>query len=257
MGKRRSNGAWRDLAAVGGERSAVCSALAERLGNTGLFKNAYGSGWIDDASLGTLGGAADVGTRQKPTSVPDRKAVENVWKQDYTEYEDTNNSTENTYGLTKQEEGSLVAYKSSESYKINAKLRESLDLNDYQRSVIIGMDSALNKLPRYTGRVYRNIAFDDFGGEEAYHAFLDEHAEGQYVFYEAYTSTSSDKEGYPVAGKYRVHIEISGSGRNVAGYGNNMEREILYPRNSLFLITKVEMAEDGAPTIYMQEVVDD
>jgi len=35
--------------------SAVTSALAERLGNTGLFKNAYGSGWLDDASLSTLG----------------------------------------------------------------------------------------------------------------------------------------------------------------------------------------------------------
>jgi len=35
--------------------SAVTSALAEKLGNTGLFKNAYGSGWLDDASLSTLG----------------------------------------------------------------------------------------------------------------------------------------------------------------------------------------------------------
>ena len=35
--------------------SAVTSALAEKLGNTGLFKNAYGSGWIDDASISTLG----------------------------------------------------------------------------------------------------------------------------------------------------------------------------------------------------------
>ena len=35
--------------------STAAGVLTEKLGNRGLFKSACGSGWLDDASLSTLG----------------------------------------------------------------------------------------------------------------------------------------------------------------------------------------------------------
>lgn len=92
------------------------------------------------------------------------------------------------------------------------------------------------------------------GDEEAYNAFLADHAVGNVVPYPSYTSTSTTKSGHPLEGKYVVNLEIAGeSGRNVDGYGNNMEQEVLFPRDTAFEVTKIENI-NGIPTVYMQEV---
>ena len=49
-------------------RGGAAVRLAEKLGNTGLFKSAYGRGLLDDETLGTLGrlalSAASEGTEE-------------------------------------------------------------------------------------------------------------------------------------------------------------------------------------------------
>lgn len=157
--------------------------------------------------------------------------------------------------LSTEEEGSLLSYKSGDSYRINSKLWSGAPLDAQQQEIVSRLDSALTKLPKYEGTVYRNLGFDDVGGADALAAFLAGHQVGDAVTYTAFTSTSSRVDGYPIEGNHRVHLVIEGkNGRNVAGYGNNMESEVLFPRKTVFVITKAETDAQGVPVIYMQEV---
>lgn len=157
--------------------------------------------------------------------------------------------------LTEEENTALTNYKSSESYKVNAKLRGEGELTPQDKVYVRHMDSALTKMPTHTGQVYRNITFDGMGDKAAFDAFMAEHEEGALVAYPAYTSTSTDVNGYPLEGRYVVHMVIEGhSGRNMTGVGNNFESEVLFERQNCFGISKVSRNEDGSVTIYMTEV---
>lgn len=157
--------------------------------------------------------------------------------------------------LTEEENTALTNYKSSESYKVNAKLRGEGELTPEDKVYVRHMDSALTKMPTHTGRVYRNITFDGMGDKAAFDAFIAEHEEGALVAYPAYTSTSTDVNGYPLEGQYVVHMVIEGrGGRNMTGVGNNFESEVLFERQNCFGISKVNRNEDGSVTIYMTEV---
>ena len=159
--------------------------------------------------------------------------------------------------LTDAESEAVKAYKSSESYKVNAKLRDGVPMDTHEQSIVDGLDSALEKLPVYKGTVYRNLEFDTFGGKEALDEFMSTHKEGMPVFYKAFTSASTDVDGYPLEGEYVVRMVIeSVNGRNLEGYGNNFESEVLFKRESDFDITKVTYDENGNPTIYIQEVAE-
>ena len=163
--------------------------------------------------------------------------------------------TEASQMLSTEEKGSLLSYKSGDSYRINSKLWSGAPLDAQQQEIVSRLDSALTKLPKYEGTVYRNLGFDDVGGADALAAFLAGHQVGDVVRYQAFTSTSSRVDGYPIEGDHRVHLVIEGkNGRDVAGYGSNMESEILFPRKTAFLITKSETDAQGVPVIYMQEV---
>lgn len=113
--------------------------------------------------------------------------------------------------LTEEENTALTNYKSSESYKVNAKLRGEGELTPQDKVYVRHMDSALTKMPTHTGQVYRNITFDGMGDKAAFDAFMAEHEEGALVAYPAYTSTSTDVNGYPLAGRYVVHMVIEGT----------------------------------------------
>ena len=148
-----------------------------------------------------------------------------------------------------------MAYKSGDSYQLNAKLREGMELSEPEQQIVNGLDTGLPKLPARKGTLYRNIQFDGFGDQEARDAFVAQHSEGVLVTYPSYTSTSTAEDGYPLEGEYVVHMVIEGeTGRDVAGYGNNSESEVLFGREKTFEVSRVETAADGTPTIYMTEV---
>lgn len=162
-----------------------------------------------------------------------------------------------TADLTVDEEGALLNYKSSGSYPLNAALRDGDVLDQEQYRTVEALDSALEKLPVYPGRVYRRLSFD-LEGQEAMDAFLKEHQAGEVLIYPAYTSTSTSPDGYPVEGDLTVTIVIEGqNGRNLEGFGNNFESEIVFPRNSEFLVERRETDGQGKPVIYMREVSED
>ena len=112
--------------------------------------------------------------------------------------------------------------------------------------------------PTYKGEVYRNIIFDGFGDKAARDAYVASHIEGDRVIYNAYTSTSTVADDYSSEGKFVVHHVIqSTNGRNVEGYGNNFESEVLLPRDTGFIVEKIEYDADGTPIIYLTEVADE
>lgn len=158
--------------------------------------------------------------------------------------------------LTAAEGSAVLQYKSSESYKVNAKLRDGIALTEAEQEMVDALDRALKKLPRYEGAVYRRMSFD-MEGKEALDAFLSEHAAGDIVPYEAYTSSSTEQDGYPVEGKWTVLQVIKGqNGRDLDGIGNNFEREVLFPRDTLFYVEKVGTDAEENPIIYMEEVAE-
>lgn len=164
------------------------------------------------------------------------------------------------YGITEDEAWAVNEYKSSESYKVNAKLRDGVELNPVQERMVSLLDSALAKLPKVEGTVYRTLSFDDmFDPELDYEDFLAHHQIGIPVNYKAYTSTSTKADGHPLADntKYGVTLEIvGGNARNLDGFGNNFESEALYERRSSFFVTDIGKDSKGHPYIKMTEVAE-
>ena len=148
----------------------------------------------------------------------------------------------------------IAAYKSSESYKINALLREGIQLDEEQDAFISLLDDELLNCPKYNGTTYRNISFA-MEGKDSFDLFLSEHEEGGYVSYPAYTSTSKSKDGYPVSGDYSIHFEIVGkSGHDISKlHGLQEEEEVIYQRNTEFRIVQVRLLEKEA-YIKLEEV---
>ncbi|MCI8594902.1 MAG: hypothetical protein HFF09_06565 [Oscillospiraceae bacterium] len=160
--------------------------------------------------------------------------------------------------LNEAEKGAVLRYKSGDSYKINAKLRSGEALNEQEQRFVEEMGSALAKLPTYEGTVYRNLTFDDFGGREAFLDFLEQYVEGKPIFYQAFTSTSTQMDGYPLSGENVVHFIIeSQTARDVNGFGNNFESEAIFPRRTRFLVKRITQDSSGEPLIYMEEVTAD
>jgi hypothetical protein len=161
--------------------------------------------------------------------------------------------------VTFEEESALVSYKTGDSYTLNGMIRElngTEGLDEYHKEMSNKLDTALEKLPIYKGRVYRNIGFDDLSdAEEQYNAFMSEIEPNAPFIDAAFMSTSTKRDGYPVEGKYIVHMEIESlNGRTLEGFGNNFESEVLFPRNSAFIVNDIVYDSDGVPTIYMEEI---
>ena len=221
-----------------GGRNAVQTPVGERQPN---LRNAGTDGVAGDAGVGSTG-------------VRERGTVQPAAGEDPVNGED---ASKDPNRLTEDEVAALLAYKSGGSYQLNAKLRDGTALSEAEQKTVQNLDSALQKLRPHKGAVYRNIGFDSVGGKDARDAFMAQHQVGELAFYPAYTSTSTAEDGYTVEGKYAVHIVIEGeTGSDLSGYGNNTESEVLFGREKYFEITKLEFAEDGTPTIYMKEVIE-
>lgn len=157
--------------------------------------------------------------------------------------------------LTAEEEAAILAYKSGGSYTLNAKLREGIELDEFEQQIVNGLDKALEKLPICKGEVYRNIQFDGLGDKEARDAYIAMHIVGETILYNAFTSSSTAVDGYVLEGDFLVHHVIqSSNGRNLEGLGNNFESEVLFSRTAYYVTDRIVYDSDGTPTIYLTEV---
>ena len=144
--------------------------------------------------------------------------------------------------LTDQDRGALNRYISSESYRINAKLRAQENLSEKDHELIRSIDNAIMKLPQYKGEVYRSLSSEYM---ENWTDFDERHRPGNIIRYDAYTSTS--KNIYDETMDIQMIIK-SKRGCDFVGI-NDKEKEVLFKRGTMFLVTKRE-----GNTIWMEEI---
>lgn len=150
--------------------------------------------------------------------------------------------------LNYDEEYALNSYISSESYKINEKLRDETPLTPEDYSFTINLDIALNKMPSYEGTLTRSL---EFISKEAQESFLKQHTKGNIIEYNQYISTTKGAIYNPDAA-VQILIIYTVSGRDISDY-NDAEKEIVYERGSQFKVIDVNEAEDGTIIITMEE----
>lgn len=135
--------------------------------------------------------------------------------------------------VTKEELYSINKYVSSDFYTINEKLRNGQDLSTKEINLVRNLDNALDRLPKYTGLVRRSVEL----GKTELTEFLKVHQIGLTVTYPAYTSVTAG-ERYNNNSQVELYI-YSQNGKNMIKYNNN-EKEVLYKRNSSFIVKEIE-----------------
>lgn len=151
---------------------------------------------------------------------------------------------ESEYGiieLSDEEQLAINRYISSDAYVLNDKLRHQEDLSEAENSWVESLDRALDKMPEYQGIVYRSVS--DFGIRDV-DTFINSYVVGEQRVFSEYLSCSEEiyDESFPIQ-----FIILSVHGKDIRSY-NGAEKEILFKRDSVFLVTKV----DGT-LIYMEE----
>lgn len=143
--------------------------------------------------------------------------------------------------MTDDERLALNKYLSSESYVLNDKLRRGLELSADERKWADNLDALLDKMPEYHGTLYRSVSDFNIGNVEA---FINSHVVGEPKIFDSYISSSEFiyDESFPIQ-----YVIQSKYGKDIRLY--SQEHEILFKRNSRFLVTKV----DGN-IIYMEEL---
>lgn len=151
--------------------------------------------------------------------------------------------------LTQDEIADIEFYTGTGYAGWNKALRSDPNSAAYKQAVqdSVALDSALKKLPASPGTSYRNMKVDSNSPE--FDNFIKSHREGGIVTYRAYTSTSgiSDIASFGGKGDTMIRMKINGkSGRDISKYSKGMdEQEILFGRDSKFVIKKVKKVKDG------------
>lgn len=140
--------------------------------------------------------------------------------------------------LTADEKGAIVRYIGPDSYKINEKLRNGTELYDFEKQWMKNLDTALDKMPSYEGKVFRSIYFEK---DEDYQKFFDDHEVNKEKNYLSYISTSAGK-CYNEKAKLEIGI-TSKTGKDIRNF-NPDENEVLYPRNKIFLVKWKGISQD-------------
>lgn len=159
-----------------------------------------------------------------------------------------------SYGVSDNGKRAFLQYKSSESYVINEKLRNDAELSEDDIQLVRGMDEALEKLPTYSGKTYREIKFDS---DDEWQGFLAGVKEGALATFKAYTSSAQTKEAACTItdAKHIVRMELESKlGRDASSLGITEEQEIIFPRNTDFFVESVSIAEN-VTNIKAREVV--
>lgn len=126
-------------------------------------------------------------------------------------------------GLNRLEQALLYFYKGSSYRIVNSALREGGSLQRCYQPLIDAIVAALEKLPRYSGVVYRKAE---------YSRLIEDHPLGATVVYPAFTSTTIAKVGVSVFSDPNFTV-LSDSCRDFRQI-NPSEQEILCPPGTAF-----------------------
>ena len=154
---------------------------------------------------------------------------------------------EDNEGYNEGEKLALNRYISSDSYKINEKLRTGMPLDEEDTKFIENLDRALEKSPRYEGDLIRDLFFRY---DEDKEDFISQHIVDDIRTYKEYISTTK-ASSYHDMPQVRIKIIKSSKGRDISGI-NQMEQEILYERGFRFKVVGISK-ENGIVYIQLQE----
>lgn len=152
----------------------------------------------------------------------------NQWKKSFVNGDTTN--LKEVAPLTDKEEHALLNYISSDSYKLNDMLRNDYELPDRYEDMKVNLDSALSKMNDYEGTAYRVL---DIYDKDLLDKFIERNEVGKPITFSEYLSFSS-KKGYNDDGNVFIFTN-SNKAKDVRQY-NPGESEVLYPRDSTFLV---------------------
>ena len=147
---------------------------------------------------------------------------------------------------SKEEYGALMSYISSDSYKINEKLRTDAKLSDQEKELVHLLDSALSKTKNYKGIVNRSVSFMY---DNDIKEFVAKHKVGHEICYNQYLSSTTDLV-YNEDAQVQVHI-LSKHGKDIRKY-NQRENEILFKRDAKFYVKNMQK-NDTVWSIWLEE----
>ena len=163
------------------------------------------------------------------------------------------------FGVTDKEFTAVQEYTGSMSYLLNEALRNDTGIEQYA-DTIRNLDSALSKIPRFQGTLYRHLDFT--GREEDYKTFVEQHKVGRNIIYQQYISTSVDPDLYDNKNsKLPVKITIlnSHNGREITKLKGirQDEKEVLYERVSAFHVIDARIVNNRQEIILVERGNDD
>ena len=142
--------------------------------------------------------------------------------------------------LTEDEQLAINQYISFDFYVINDKLRNGLEFTELEKKMLNNLDNALKKMSKYEGTVSRSLYFGD---NKMVEGFISRFKIGHEISFKEYLSTTNANELYNPDGEIQIFVENSKRGRNVANI-NVQEKEVLYERNSNFIVLNVVKQND-------------
>lgn len=147
--------------------------------------------------------------------------------------------------LTDEEKYAINSYTSWSSYQINENIRNEIPLTTEEQSIIKGLDAAMEKLPKYVGKVNRSMIVR----REYIYQIAQQALTGKLEF-PAYTSATTLTD-YHESPNVLMSIK-SKTGRDLRSI-NADEQEILFPRGSSFKVLNVDY-DNGVLKIEMEEL---
>lgn len=145
--------------------------------------------------------------------------------------------------LNADEIAALRQYTKDGYLGVNSALRT--DLEEEVKETVELIDSALSKLPHYTGTSLYRGEFYNCHNEKKY-------TKGAEFYEKAYMSTSRDLT-FP--GEYRLEFIRHFSGRAIDQYSiTPEENEVLFPRGTTFRVLDVVIQENGIRYVYLEEI---
>lgn len=149
--------------------------------------------------------------------------------------------------LSDEEQYAINQYISSESYKINEILRNNLKLDNIQENIVKHLDKALNKCKNYNGNIVRVLDITD---NKKLKEFIEMNKVNKPIMFNEYLSFSS-KSKYNENANVVIYT-VSNKAKDLRNF-NPGESEILYPRNSRFIVENIKKI-DGKYYLLWREI---
>lgn len=152
-----------------------------------------------------------------------------------------------TIGLSNDEQYAINQYISSESYKINEILRNNLKLDNVQQNIVNHLDAALSKCENYNGNIVRVLDITD---KKELERFIHMNVLNKPIMFNEYLSFSN-KSKYNENANVVIYT-VSNKAKDLRNF-NPDESEILYPRNSRFIVENIKKV-DGKYYLLWREI---